>query len=152
MILRQPICFVWWVAELGWKARPCATLSAALDDGANVLIDLSDCEHLDSTFLGCLVMLQRHSARAEGEFHLYADERARQRLFGTCRLDQILSFTDQLPTDQGSAVVLPVPNLPRREYCEHLLDTHRQLAELGGPSAETFQRIVDQLKSELDKL
>ena len=28
----------------------------ALEDGANVVIDLSPCEHLDSTFLGCLVI------------------------------------------------------------------------------------------------
>jgi hypothetical protein len=73
-------------------------------------------------------------------------------LFGICRLDQILSFTDQLPEHVGAAIELPIPSLPRREYCAHLLDTHRQLADLGGPSAETFQRIVDQLKQELDRL
>src|SRR5947208_15951806 len=32
--------------------------------GTSVVVDLSACEHLDSTFLGCLVEMQRRAGRA----------------------------------------------------------------------------------------
>jgi anti-anti-sigma regulatory factor len=124
----------------------------ALEDGADVYIDLSECEHLDSTFLGCLVMLFQHGQKDDGTFKVFADESTRRRLFGATRLDQILPFTDTLPDFAEPGVELPVANLEREEFCQHLLETHHRLAELGGPSAETFQRIVDQLKRELKQL
>ena len=33
----------------------------AIEDGAEFVVDLSACEYLDSTFLGCLVLLHKHT-------------------------------------------------------------------------------------------
>lgn len=123
----------------------------AMEDGAAVVMDLSVCEHLDSTFLGCLVIIHQRSERDGGSFILYADAEARRKLFSLTRLDTLLLFTDQRPQCIGEPVRLQITNLERKEFCQHLLATHRRLAELGGPAAETFQRVVEQLRRDLDK-
>ena len=61
----------------------------AIEDGADVVMDLSQCEHLDSTFLGCLVILHQRAERDGGSFSVFADELARQRLFGVSHLDRV---------------------------------------------------------------
>ena len=124
----------------------------ALDDGADIVIDLNECEHLDSTFLGCLVILTQRSNQTTGSLGLFASDKTKQRLFGTSHLDRVLTFTDEHDECIGAPVSLQITNLERREFCQHLLDTHEKLAQLGGPSAETFQRIVVQLKQELEQL
>lgn len=124
----------------------------AIEDGVDVLMDLSRCEHLDSTFLGCLVILKQRGEGNGGSFRVYADKSVRDRLFGVSHLDRVLPFNEQLPKSAGAPVSFQVTNLKRKEFCQHLLDTHHSLAELGGPSAQTFQRIVDQLKVEVDEL
>jgi anti-anti-sigma factor len=124
----------------------------ALDDGADIVVDLNQCEHLDSTCLGCLVILTQQSEQTTGSFSLFADTATRQRLFGTSHLDRVLAFADGLPESNGPPVSLQITNLERREFCQHLVETHQKLAELGGPSAGTFQRIVDQLKHEMEQL
>ena len=127
-------------------------VSGAIEDGADVVMDLSPCEHLDSTFLGCLVILHQRAQCDGGSFSVFADDLVRQNLFGASHLDRIMVFVEQLPECLGESVQLQVTNLDRKEFCQHLLATHRRLADLGGPAALTFQRIVEQLQRELDRL
>ena len=68
------------------------------------------------------------------------------------RLDQVLTFTDQLPASIGAPVTFQITRLDRKEFCQHLLDTHRKLADLGGPAADTFRSIVEQLAKEIKEL
>ncbi len=125
-------------------------LCGAIDDGAQTMVDLSDCEYLDSTFLGCLIMLHKRGKRGTASFRVVADAAARRRLLETVRLEQILDFADSPPECKSDPVELPVTPLQRREFAEHLLETHRKLAELGGPAADTFVAIANRLKQELD--
>ncbi len=122
----------------------------AMEDGAAVVMDLSECEHLDSTFLGCLVILHQRAERDGGSFVLFADAAVRRELFSLSRLDTILVFIEQRPPCIGEPVTLQITHLERKEFCQHLLATHRRLAELGGPAAETFQHVVEQLRRDLD--
>lgn len=124
----------------------------ALDDGADVVVDLSQCAHMDSTFLGCLVLLHQHSESTKGVFSVYADQSMRRVLFGTSHLDLVLPFAAEPVACHGQPVRLAVMDLKGKQLCEHLVETHRQLADLGGPSAETFQRIVERLLQELKQL
>ena len=117
-----------------------------------MVLDLSACEHLDSTFLGCLVMIHQRGESGGGSFALFADRTIRENLFGSCRLEQVLTFTDQLPASIGAPVTFQITRLDRKEFCQHLLDTHRKLADLGGPAADTFRSIVEQLAKELKEL
>lgn len=126
-------------------------LGGAIDDGVQIVVDLSDCEYLDSTFLGCLIMLHKRGQAGPAGFHVVADAAARRRLLEPVRLEQVLKFVDAMPECIGDPVELPVTQLERREFAEHLLETHRKLAELGGPAADTFRAIANRLKQELDE-
>jgi len=121
----------------------------ALEDGADVAIDLSRCEYLDSTFLGCLAMLHQRGETNPGSFTVVADEATRRRLLHAVRLDQLLTTVDQPPTVADEAAPLTVAVPDREEFGRHMRDTHRHLADLGGPAAQTFRKIAERLDEEL---
>ena len=124
-------------------------VSGAIEDGADIWLDLAACDYLDSTFLGCLVLLQQRGRRGRGSFTVLADETVRRRLMSSVQLGPLLQFAASCPPCSGAAVTLPVVNLPRTEFGQHLLETHRNLAELGGPSAESFRSVAEQIEKEL---
>lgn len=121
---------------------------AAIEDGAQVVIDLTDCTYLDSSFLGCLVILHQCADRERGSFLVFADQASRDRLLASVHLDRFLQFTHSCPDCLGASVTLEVKSLDRLKLGRHLHDTHRKLAELGGPAASTFQRIAEQLEND----
>ena len=64
----------------------------------SVTLDLSPCEYLDSTFLGCLLTLHKRSVEvADTRFLVVADEGTRQRLLNPTRLDAVLQFAADHP-------------------------------------------------------
>lgn len=123
----------------------------ALEDGADVVLDLSACQYLDSTFLGCLVLLHQRGKKCDGCFSILADDATRSRLLKPVHLERLLDFAESTPETSGEPVTLQVTELEREEFCRHLMETHRQLANLGGPAAATFQRIAEQLAAEYGK-
>lgn len=123
----------------------------AIEDGAEIVLDLSRCDYLDSTFQGCLVVINRRANKQDGRFGVIADAATCKRLFGSTCLEQILPMRDEAPATQGSSVALPVVKLERREFGQHLLETHDELAKLGGPQGATFRALVDQLSHELNE-
>ena len=124
-------------------------ISGALEDGVDVTLELNQCTYLDSTFLGCLVMLQRRGTA--GRFQVHASAEKRAELLEPSHIDKCLTFAGCAPEAAGEPVELVAANLQRTEFCGHLLETHRALAKLKGPSAATFGRIADQIASELQQ-
>ncbi len=122
-----------------------------MDEGIHIVLDLSTCEYLDSTFLGSLVIMHQHGDESPGSLNVYADEARRHQLFGACHLDAFLNFASARPRCTSGEVALQVANLGRADLCEHLIATHQKLADLGGPAAETFRRIANRLVSERDR-
>jgi anti-sigma B factor antagonist len=133
---------------------------ALTENRQQVLIDLSACSYLDSTFLGGLVSLhKRHGAREEAEappggrarFAIYAPAEQRRQLFSVSRLDQLLPFADQLPPAQGEHdLSLDVePYASKEDLARYVVECHRRLAELGGAEAQDFGRVADALENEL---
>lgn len=125
---------------------------AAIQDGAHVVLDLSDCTYLDSSFLGCLVILHQCGDDASGSFSVVANETIRKSLLAGSHLDRVLTFTEPCPEGLGNTVTLEVTSLDRLKLCRHLFETHRQLAELAGPAADTYRRIAEQLARELESI
>lgn len=112
-------------------------------------MDLSDCNYLDSTFLGCLVILHKRGCGHGNRFHVHANGPVREKLLHPTRLDQLLSFCARPPETMGAHVTLQVTDLERDEFGRHLLATHDELAKLGGPAAGAFERVAAQLRREL---
>jgi anti-anti-sigma factor len=122
-----------------------------IKEGAQIVLDLSECEYLDSTFLGCLMVLHERSSNRPGSFAVLANETARRKLLRTVRLDRLLTFIDECPVSIGEPVILRSSELKRTDFCRHLLETHRKLSELGGPEAATFGSIADEFAKELNR-
>jgi anti-sigma B factor antagonist len=132
-----------------------------------VVVDLSACTYLDSTFLGGLVSLyKRHVAGAAQEeskdrseeapvrFAIHAPAEKRRLLFSVSRLDQLLPFVEQLPAGsptgpEGDLALDVEPHASREELARYVVECHRRLAELGGAEARDFGQVADALEKEL---
>ncbi len=115
-----------------------------------LVIDLSHCDYLDSTFLGCLAGLhRRYNRTVPHRFVVAASYDQSQRLLRPTHLDQVLDVTDVYPEPIGETVELTGPMLSTPDLGRHIMECHRRLAELGGPRAASFQSVADQLAREL---
>src|SRR5262245_36491516 len=106
-----------------WRESSCCQqlVAQCLDQSeASLVIDLSACEYLDSTFLGCLVeMRRRYGASPQPRVALIADDALRARLFGHSRVDTILKFTDR--PAQAPQQWTKVPVAPSRDVARHIM-------------------------------
>ena len=126
-----------------------AAAELALKRG-RLVCDMADCQYLDSTFLGCLVGVQKRAEmRPNAEFVIAADPTTRIKLFSTSALDQYFQFVDEQPAATGELVAIEGGELDRDELGRHVLDCHRRLAERGGADGEEFRRVCDRLEGEL---
>lgn len=117
----------------------------------SLTIDLSACEYLDSTFLGCLVKLhKRFQSSASGEFRVAADADHRRQLLAPTLLDRFLPLCQEGPDLVGQPVPLTPAEVDPKQLGHHVMECHRLLAEVGGPNQAVFRRIADQLASELE--
>jgi anti-anti-sigma regulatory factor len=132
-------------------ARDVATRTLDAEPASVVVFDLSACDYLDSTFLGCLTGLYQAYGRPKPARFLVAGPAAtRKKLMGACRLDRLLPAVDAPP--EVAAAFVPVPAYDETDPIEmtrHVMTCHRELAAVEGPMQAAFTRIADQLEREL---
>jgi ABC-type transporter Mla MlaB component len=118
-----------------------------------VVIDLSECQRLDSTFLGALVDLHnRFNGDGKTRVAIAAPPGAARELLSCSRLDRLLPVWDEPPPARGEGAPLVADRpLDAGDLGRHVMECHRRLAEQGGPAAKIFARIADQLQRELDE-
>lgn len=123
---------------------------------APLVFDATDCDYLDSTFLGCLIGVQKVADQASTadfipgrRFVIAADPQKRIRLFSTSALDQYFEFIDLCPPLLGECEPIDTDQIDTMALARHVLNCHERLADRGGHDAVAFQRVVDRLSSEL---
>ena len=123
-----------------------------LSDGSDVVfVDLTDCDYLDSTFLGCLIQVhKRFRDFGEARFQIVADNGKRTKLFSTSMLDRLLDFVNGTPTVETEFVKLPAKSIETEQLGLHVMRCHQRLAELCGKDAEKYRSIADRLAKELN--
>jgi anti-anti-sigma factor len=115
-----------------------------------VVFDASDCEYLDSTFLGCLISIQKCAEASQGGvFRIAASPAKRVRLFSTSSLDHYLHFVEEAPTAVDELTPLDVDRLEPGTLGRHVATCHDELAKRGGSDSEAFRSIADRLRKEL---
>ena len=118
-----------------------------------MVVDLSYCDYLDSTFLGCLVGLHRkYNRMLPHRFRVAASRNKSQKLLGPTGLNHLLDVTEVCPEPISDVVALSGPVLPTAGLGRHVMECHRRLAELGGSREKSFRSIADQLARESEKL
>ena len=126
-----------------------AARSLAVPD-ATVVVDLSACDHLDSTFLGCLVEIQKRAGTSSPPRFLVSAPHDRvKKLLAPTKLDLVVKTTAQPPDVVGDYVVLPSADPASPDVMRHVMESHRRLAELGGPQQAAFAAIADSIEKEL---
>ena len=140
------------------ESRPAAEFvsqSLAASPAPTIVVDASACDHLDSTFLGCLVEMQRRakSTAAQGvsgpRFVVSAPPEKVKKLLSPTKLDVVLKLTAQPPQLAGEWVDLPAADPAGPDVARHVMECHRRLAELGGPQRAAFAAIADNIEREL---
>jgi anti-anti-sigma factor len=120
-----------------------------LDRGL-VVFDATQCEYLDSTFLGCLIAINKSCEKArERRFVIVASSAMRIKLFSTSSLDKYFHFVDACPECTAPLRPVDVDELDSQTLGWHVMRCHERLADRGGNEGATFKSIADQLRKEL---
>jgi anti-anti-sigma regulatory factor len=115
-----------------------------------VVFDATECDYLDSTFLGCLISINKECEEPPRcRFVVVAPEARRNELFTLSSLHQYFHFVDVCPEVEGELVPIDISALAPEEMGMHVMKCHRRLADLGGPEAEVFRSAAERLAKEL---
>ena len=130
----------------------------AASPAPGIVVDLSSCEYLDSTFLGCLVEMQRRAGKAPGaqgvagpRFVVSAPPERVKKLLSPTKLDLALKRTAEPPEVSGEWVDLPAADPASPDVMRHVMECHRRLAEMDTPAKAAFTKIADLMEQELKK-
>jgi anti-anti-sigma regulatory factor len=120
-----------------------------------VWIDLSRATHLDSTFIGTLLILNRRLLAGGGErIVLAAPSRACTSVL--CQMhvqNQFVVSNDPPEPRQWQDELRGEPNtLSSYGFKQNLADAHQELADLSGPASEQFRELATQMAKELKPL
>ena len=134
------------------EAKDVAVRTLASDRSATVVVDLSSCEYLDSTFLGCLMELYRLFGKTPVKrYFVAASAERRKQLMGPTHLDRLIPMLDAPPPLCGAWVPITVEAPSKRELVRHVMECHEALATLDCPSRDLFARIAQEMRAELSK-
>jgi anti-anti-sigma regulatory factor len=117
-----------------------------------VVVDVSQCEYLDSTFMGCLIWLHKYAGELSPQrFRFFASPERFRELFAFCMLDRVLNLTQSCPEPVEEFIVIPLADLDAHELGRHVAECHRRLAELGTRESARLARIANRISRELDR-
>jgi len=134
-----------------WKeSRPLlkSVREAIAGNVAEIVIDFSDCQYLDSTFLGTL---QQITEAVEGR----EDTRVVLQSVSRDILDALDELVMENVMDRITSQPLPLPKemkkitideVNRKQYAGHILETHELLSRLSEKNREKFQMLIESLR------
>ena len=116
-----------------------------------VLMDLHDCDGLDSTFIGVIIEIVVGDGEGAGLSVLLANANARvRRSLEDVGVHRVVSMPDEAFPDPGLRLrCLPNPPVSPRDQARLVLGAHRRLLELDPTNEEKFGALVDLLAREL---
>lgn len=120
--------------------------------GLDLVIDLSECSFLDSTFLGHILVLhkQLELGAANSSFVLVRPSEAVMHMLDESGLAEVLSIVEDCPQRIGEFIPLDLTEADAESFARHVLQCHQRLAEIPGPNQEVFKNVVRHMLDELD--
>lgn len=125
----------------------------------DIVLDLSDCLGMDSTFMGVLAGLAfRLRDQGRGEVCLVNLNEANGDVLTTIGLDQVFRMYPENATPDAYGAVLdhwndkeelPRPPETRRETAETMIDAHRQLVKASPDNLPRFKDVIAYLHDDL---
>jgi anti-anti-sigma factor len=132
-------------------------LRRMIDGGRReIVIDLAECELMDSTFMGTLAGIALHLRdRGEGHLQVVRANPRNEKLLRNLGLDQI--FTVRSPGDPDCPVIpreadsAVAGTISGPAGAEEMLEAHQALIEADAANAARFQDVVELLQRENEK-
>ncbi|QDU60208.1 hypothetical protein Pan216_10460 [Planctomycetes bacterium Pan216] len=116
-----------------------------------LVLDLSCCDYLDSTFLGVMVGLHKAAGRDVGcHFAIANPSRQCRGLLESLHLDAILRVVDESPRLLGEWESLDTGGVEFKEISRHVFECHQHLANVPGPQQQRFAKIAAQMATEFN--
>ncbi|WP_425395933.1 STAS domain-containing protein [Aeoliella sp.] len=120
-------------------------------DAYHLVWDMSQCEYLDSTMLGCLIGVRKLAERLKRQMLIVADDSRQVKLFTTSSLDKYFDFIDECPEVTTDWLDIEPEGIDTDALSRHVLVCHERLADRGGADGEAFRRVVDRLSTEIEQ-
>lgn len=118
-----------------------------------LLVDLSECTYLDSTFLGTLAGPALKLRKTRGVLQVAGSSRRVLESIRTLGLDRIFECVDDLPAYDAAQLQPLESGAPQKETTgELLLQAHQTLLECDPRNAPKFQDLVSYLGSEVSQM
>lgn len=124
-----------------------------------VVVDLTDCTGMDSTFMGTLAGIGRRLMAMEGRLQISNAGEHNRSLLETLGLDALMEIEPPTAIWRGKMeeyrkLLSPVDNdgviLKGRDKALHVLNAHKDLSDISESNAEKFKDVVDGLSKELN--
>lgn len=124
-----------------------------------VVVDLSACTGMDSTFMGTLAGIGRRLMALGGQLQIADPGEKNRNLLETLGLDELLEIEPPVAIWRGKMTeyrsqLLPVDEegvvLKGKEQALHVLNAHKVLSDISDTNAEKFKGVVDGLSKEID--
>jgi len=126
--------------------------TAQVDSRLPLIVDLSACEYLDSTFLGTLHEVTERAEKAGVPVRIQAVPPAVGRLFEELGMDRVIRHVtteaEHLPANMSS--LTSCINDERNR--QRMLRAHEALAGLSERNRQDFVHLIEHLRSEIQRL
>jgi len=109
------------------------------------ILELADCDSMDSTFLGLIAGFAMRLRRAGGRMLAVSPGERVQRLFRTLGLDRLLEIAPRPPAESagGGELLHSAPATGARQV---LLEAHETLASVSEENRERFRDVIEFLR------
>jgi anti-anti-sigma regulatory factor len=128
-------------------------VEARLARGArSIRVDLSRCSHLDSTFVGTLLVLNRRLVAAGGgPIVLSVPSAASAKVLAQMHVQEQFLLSTEPPGPRQWQEELPVEANVATSYGfkQNVVEAHQELGRMEGPNAAQFRELAEQMAAEL---
>jgi anti-sigma B factor antagonist len=120
-----------------------------------VVLDLSECIGMDSTFMGVLAGLSGRLKQNGQALELINLSKKNTELLATLGVDQVIAHYShnhghELPDQPAQS--LPTASASKKDLAETALQAHETLVELSEENRPRFKRVIEYLKADVDRL
>ena len=122
---------------------------------STVVLDLSVCVGMDSTFMGVLAGLSGRLKQSGQALELINLSEKNAGLLATLGVDQVIahyshSHGHEMPEQEVKS--LSVDGVTKKELAETALQAHQNLVDLNEENRPRFKRVIEYLKADVDRL
>ena len=126
-----------------------AAAQAQIESDKTLIIDLTECEYLDSTMLGTLHELVRMAEDRGTSVHLQGVSAPLLEAFDELSMDNVIRHVhqDAVAVPERQQPLLMIDTDPQRQH-GRLLKAHEELAALSDHNRDQFNGVIEELRAE----